>query len=300
MKPRSLLIQTLFLTAASLSLSACSDELTVEDDSTAASVEALDVATDQVGLAFAPVEDDQIDVPTSRPVRKVFKSSAAFASYFGHTTSKVNWSKEWVVYYSAGMQSTDGHRASLLSIDYSKRNHRLEIVTAFESPGAGCDVHSLPELPYVLVKFPKQVDAQSVRYYREDSLRDCTTTTPPSPIKADCASRKGGAMVTIENADRAAERYTTWVTTPAFIDEAKRLLAAGERRVPSFKVLDGTECDGKWSFHLDPVDASFADFTIEICDAVPSYIQANKADWLSKNLRWCPWSAKVVSVDDRR
>jgi hypothetical protein len=82
-----------------------------------------------------------------------------------------------------------------------------------------------------------------------------------------------------------------------FFDEARRLLEAGEQRIPVFNTLvDGTGCDAQWSWHPDPSDMEFADFTVEICDGVPSYIEENEAEWMASVGYYCPWSARVTEV----
>jgi len=91
------------------------------------------------------------------------------------------------------------------------------------------------------------------------------------------------------------------VTDGAFIDEARRHLAAGTGRIPIFgTLLDGTDCDAQWTWHVDPADAIFADAAIELCDGLPSGIEANKAYWLGTVGSYCPWYARVSAVDDRR
>jgi hypothetical protein len=83
----------------------------------------------------------------------------------------------------------------------------------------------------------------------------------------------------------------------AFFDEARRLLEADETRVPMFtRLIDGTGCDAQWSWHPDPTDMEFADFTIELCDGTPSYIEENKAEWFATVMSYCPWSARVAEV----
>ena len=86
-----------------------------------------------------------------------------------------------------------------------------------------------------------------------------------------------------------------------FIDEATALLASGEQRIPSFAtLLDGMDCDPQSTWHPDPSAMHFADFTIELCDGCPFHIEANKAYWLGTVRQYCPWSARVIDVDDRR
>jgi hypothetical protein len=114
---------------------------------------------------------------------------------------------------------------------------------------------------------------------------------------AQCAARTGGAVIEFEIVD---DTFSIWVENADFIAEARRLLSAGETRVPVFGTLiDGTDCDEQWSWHADPNDVEFADFTIELCDGVPSYIEENKQEWFDSVGAWCPWSAVVTAVDER-
>jgi hypothetical protein len=111
-----------------------------------------------------------------------------------------------------------------------------------------------------------------------------------------CADYSGGAFIDF---DIVEETLRVWVTNPSFITEAERLLAEDEARIPVFNtLLDGTGCDPQWSWRPDPMDLDFADFTIEICDGVPSYIERNKQEWLSSVGSYCPWSARVVAVTE--
>jgi hypothetical protein len=96
-----------------------------------------------------------------------------------------------------------------------------------------------------------------------------------------------------------SETLTVWINNDEFIQEAQRLRDAGEQRVPSFSLLDGIDCDPQWTWHVDPAGAAFADVTIEVCDGLPSHIENDKRYWLETLGTYCPWSARVVSVDDR-
>jgi hypothetical protein len=117
-----------------------------------------------------------------------------------------------------------------------------------------------------------------------------------SDAGALCSGRAGGALIRFEI---GSEALTVWVTNDSFITEAQRLRAAGEQRVPSFALLDGTDCDPQWTWHVDPASVAFADVTIEVCDGLPSHIENDKQYWLETLGSYCPWSARVVSVDDR-
>jgi hypothetical protein len=58
-----------------------------------------------------------------------------------------------------------------------------------------------------------------------------------------------------------------------------------------------TDCDGQWSWHVDPATPGFADFTVEVCDACPAYVEAHLPDLVA--IGWCPWTARVVAVERR-
>ena len=64
------------------------------------------------------------------------------------------------------------------------------------------------------------------------------------------------------------------------------------------QVVRDSGCDEDWNFHVDPANVHFADVTIEICDGRPSYIEANLDEWISTVKSWCPWSGRVVSIDE--
>ena len=58
--------------------------------------------------------------------------------------------------------------------------------------------------------------------------------------------------------------------------------------------MDGTEVNRGWSWHL--VDVSFAEVTIELCDGRPSDVE--KAGVSFGGGRFCPWTARVVAIND--
>ena len=121
------------------------------------------------------------------------------------------------------------------------------------------------------------------------------TALPPACL---CSDRAGGALITFGIVD---ESLTVWITDPVFIDRARELLATGTRQVPVFgTLLDGRGCDPQWTWQVDPADVVFADAAIELCDGLPSHIEADKTYWLGTVRSYCPWSAVVRAVDDRR
>jgi hypothetical protein len=93
-----------------------------------------------------------------------------------------------------------------------------------------------------------------------------------------------------------AEHFTVCTTNATFVDESVRLLTTGERRIPSFDLVDGGGCDGQWTWHVDPVTPVFYDVTVAFCDGCPSFIEVDKAYWIGTVKRFCPVSARVEAV----
>jgi len=126
-----------------------------------------------------------------------------------------------------------------------------------------------------------------------------STTHPPvdagnCPPPGACANRHGGALITF---NIAGQSLTVWSTNAAFIAESKTLLASGDHRTPTFEtVIDGADCDSQYSWHVDPATMSYSDFTTEVCDGTPSYLEANKATWIRTVGRYCPWGPTVTYV----
>lgn len=88
--------------------------------------------------------------------------------------------------------------------------------------------------------------------------------------------------------------------------EAKKDLIAlyygkSNKKIPNGLLIDDrpgkSPYDKKWSFHFAPDTVQFAEVAIELCDARPSYIEANLDQWLSEVKRYCPWSLQLVSID---
>jgi hypothetical protein len=57
-------------------------------------------------------------------------------------------------------------------------------------------------------------------------------------------------------------------------------------------VRTGPEFNVGYSWHLDPDDVEFVDFTVEVCDGLPSDVESGA---LTSD-RYCPWSARVVQM----
>ena len=56
---------------------------------------------------------------------------------------------------------------------------------------------------------------------------------------------------------------------------------------------DDPGVNAPWSWHIAPATLEFAELTIEVCDGLPSYVE----DGTVTSDHYCPWSAKIVSID---
>ena len=98
-------------------------------------------------------------------------------------------------------------------------------------------------------------------------------------------------IVTFEVVD---ERYKVFLTDPADIDTARRLLAGEDvPSIPNGRVIRETGVNEGYSWSIDPNDIEFADVTIEVCDGLPSDVEMG----VVTGDRYCPWSAVVLGVE---
>jgi len=78
------------------------------------------------------------------------------------------------------------------------------------------------------------------------------------------------------------------------ISAALRAEAGSGGRIPNGRIVGGTEVNRGWSWHL--VDVSFVEVAIELCDGRPSDVERAGVNFGGG--RFCPWTARVVAIDD--
>jgi hypothetical protein len=115
-------------------------------------------------------------------------------------------------------------------------------------------------------------------------------TATPEPSR-DAAS--GNVIVTFRTA--GDEKFRVLLTERADIAIARRLLSGEDPLIPNGRIVrdgDGGVNLG-YSWHIDPDMFEFAQFTVEVCDGRPSYVEdgTHGAD------SFCPWSAVVVAIE---
>ncbi len=91
------------------------------------------------------------------------------------------------------------------------------------------------------------------------------------------------------------ETYKIELATPELVEHARELLAGQDvAAIPNgIVVRDDPGPNAPWSWHIDPATLTFANVTIEVCDGLPSYVE----DGTVTSDQFCPWSAKIISID---
>jgi hypothetical protein len=92
----------------------------------------------------------------------------------------------------------------------------------------------------------------------------------------------------------ADETFRVQLTDEAQIAAARSAQAGGPARIPNGRIVTGTSVNVGWSWHLE--DVQFAEVTIELCDGRPSDVERQGVAFGGG--RFCPWTARVISVDE--
>lgn len=91
--------------------------------------------------------------------------------------------------------------------------------------------------------------------------------------------------------DVDGERFVLRLTDPAAIQAAEDNRLGRNNRFPAGPLLPGPGgFNAPWTWHFDADRTRFADLAMEVCDARPSYVEANQADFPT----YCPWGARIV------
>ncbi|WP_307842349.1 hypothetical protein [Salinibacterium sp. NG253] len=91
-------------------------------------------------------------------------------------------------------------------------------------------------------------------------------------------------------------QFTIELATPELVEHAQALLA-GENlaAVPQGVVVrEASSVNTPWSWHIDPATLEFTNITTEACDGIPQYVE----DEILTSDTFCPWSARVVAVEE--
>lgn len=112
---------------------------------------------------------------------------------------------------------------------------------------------------------------------------------------------KGGILATFQV---ESEKFNVWVTNSNTIKQILDLMdGKSNASIPNGLIVEGSgeeNCNAPWNWHYDPENIKMAEFTTEICDGLPSYVNANIDEWIKSVGRFCPWRAKLLDVKDYR
>lgn len=97
------------------------------------------------------------------------------------------------------------------------------------------------------------------------------------------------------------EYFHAQILDPEAIRQALADWAAGVRQILSGALVcqpAGYNCTQSW--HLDPDTIVLSDTAIEVCDGLPSYVEAHCEQFAAENVRYCPWTTDVIELRDCR
>ncbi len=112
---------------------------------------------------------------------------------------------------------------------------------------------------------------------------------------------RGGILATF---DVEGEQFRAWVRNETTIQQLIDLRdGLSEASIPNGPLRAGSgraDHNAPWNWHLDPDLTSMAELTIEVCSGLPSLVEENLEEWLANVGQYCPWSARLVKLDDFR
>jgi hypothetical protein len=130
---------------------------------------------------------------------------------------------------------------------------------------------------------------------------------PPTPSPGDPFA--GGVIATFRiqgtgpGGTPVDETFRVWVTNSQTISDLFDIQAGvSPTRFPNGRFRSGPgwgDHNLPWSWHLDPEDTQMAEVSMEVCDGRPSVVEQSISDYLKVG-RYCPWSARLTSIEDHR
>lgn len=107
---------------------------------------------------------------------------------------------------------------------------------------------------------------------------------------------KFGVLATFE-VGAPNERFTVIITNEETIRKIKALKKGqSDESIPIGIVVRGAVSYNKpWSWHIDPESIHMANATVEICDGLPSMVEAGLDVW--DGHCFGPWDARLISLE---
>ena len=118
------------------------------------------------------------------------------------------------------------------------------------------------------------------------------TGVPGGAVAAEPDAAQGPIVVTLAV---GSEKYRIKLVETDDIDGAFRLLRGDPSapRIPlGLVVRPDPDVNIGYHWHIDPLDFTGAEHTIELCDGAPSAVERGEVS----GSYYCPWTAKVISI----
>lgn len=172
----------LFTSCVASGASESSDELTVLTPEEASLDSDIAGKADARTFSFRTLDAGTVRASLTRTEsHRIFKTAASFRRVFG-VDAGVDFSREWVTFYSAGRQASSGFTATITGVRTSRSGKTVYIASKLETPGAGCATTATPSYPYALVAFTKPGRlVEYVSYEHTTATRECTSCRSVSP-----------------------------------------------------------------------------------------------------------------------
>jgi hypothetical protein len=133
------------------------------------------------------VFSDDTSAVSAKETRALIRTSQGYVSLFGHAPpAGVDFSNDWVIFYSAGTRPTGGYDASIASL--TRAGNQLIAVTSLLSPGSLCIEPQIVTTPNVLIKFAAQAGA-SIEFFKSDVVNDCEPNDPCAAVTCPVGSK---------------------------------------------------------------------------------------------------------------
>lgn len=113
----------------------------------------------------------------------------------------------------------------------------------------------------------------------------------------NCAMPNDGLLAVFRVA--GTEYFSAQITDPVGMQQAIDLwTGASTANIPNGALIcEPADYNCGYTWHLDPADIQFADFTIELCDGTPSYLEDHCAEF---GARYCTWAGELIELYDCR
>ena len=110
-----------------------------------------------------------------------------------------------------------------------------------------------------------------------------------------CSGGSTAAVPSVATFQVVDQTFKIELITPELAQHAIDLMNGEEiAAIPVGTIVrDDPSVNEPWSWHIDPQTLEFADFTTEVCDGLPEYVEDGT---LTSDI-YCPWVADVIAVE---